>query len=178
MRGCRNATGKVSAAVLGPLLCLAVVGSWSARAAEREAIRFDRDIRPILSANCYACHGPGKQEAGLRLDSAESAARELESGFRAIVAGDVQRSEMLQRIVRQQPPAPRLVEPPSVAEQIAATVQDRVERSDRAMPRAARPRAVRDAAPAQRVVASAIAPRGHDEDQAAGLASLRGGRKR
>lgn len=61
-------------------------------------IRFDRDIRPLLSENCYACHGPGQQEAGLRLDSADEATRELDSGLRAIVAGDPAASEMLARI--------------------------------------------------------------------------------
>jgi mono/diheme cytochrome c family protein len=38
-----------------------------------EGLSFDRDIRPLLSENCYACHGPGEQEAGLRLDTAEAA---------------------------------------------------------------------------------------------------------
>ena len=67
-------------------------------AAAADAIQFNRDIRPILSENCYACHGPGKQEAGLRLDSAEAAGRELDSGARAIVAGDAKGSEMVSRI--------------------------------------------------------------------------------
>ena len=30
---------------------------------------FERDVRPILVAKCLACHGPRKQESGLRLDS-------------------------------------------------------------------------------------------------------------
>jgi hypothetical protein len=62
------------------------------------SFRFDRDIRPLLSENCYACHGPGQQEAGLRLDSAEAATRALDSGTRAIVAGDPTASEMIVRI--------------------------------------------------------------------------------
>jgi hypothetical protein len=61
-------------------------------------LRFDRDIRPLLAENCYACHGPGQQEAGLRLDSAAEATRELDSGGRAIVAGDPATSELVARI--------------------------------------------------------------------------------
>ena len=123
-RGCRNATGQVPAAGLGPLLCLAALACRPAGAAETAAIRFDRDIRPILSENCYACHGPGKQEAGLRLDSAESAARELESGFRAIVAGDVQRSEMLQRIVAADPDV--VMPPPHANKTLTAAEKQRL----------------------------------------------------
>jgi mono/diheme cytochrome c family protein len=85
-----------------PVGLLAMVGLGVAAAAE-PAIRFDRDIRPILSENCYACHGPGEQEAGLRLDSFEAASAELDSGARAIVAGDPQASEILARIVETDP---------------------------------------------------------------------------
>jgi mono/diheme cytochrome c family protein len=72
-------------------------------AADDAPVRFDRDIRPILSENCYACHGPGTQEAGLRLDSHEAATAALDSGSRAIVAGDQKASEMLARIVATDP---------------------------------------------------------------------------
>lgn len=82
------------AVALGGLVTTATVGI----AAAEPAIRFDRDIRPILSENCYACHGPGTQEAGLRLDSHERATAELDSGSRAILPGDAQASEMLTRI--------------------------------------------------------------------------------
>src|SRR6476620_2447331 len=30
---------------------------------------FEKRVRPVLAEHCFACHGPRKQEAGLRLDS-------------------------------------------------------------------------------------------------------------
>src|SRR5687767_2924582 len=64
------------------------------------AIDFARDVRPILSENCFACHGPdaNKRKAGLRLDEKEAAFQILESGERAIVAGDIEKSELLRRV--------------------------------------------------------------------------------
>src|SRR4051794_3988206 len=38
-------------------------------------VDFDRDIRPILAANCYSCHGPEKQKSDFRLDVKASALR-------------------------------------------------------------------------------------------------------
>src|SRR5438132_14195573 len=45
-------------------------------------IDFSRDIQPIFSENCYACHGPekDKRKAGLRLDLKEGAFAKLDSG--------------------------------------------------------------------------------------------------
>lgn len=60
-----------------------------------DAIGFNRDIRPILSENCFACHGPdaNQRKGELRLD-VEDAAKE-----HAIVAGDVKESEFITRII-------------------------------------------------------------------------------
>ena len=83
---------------------MAVVLSLSAAAADAQ-ISFDRDIRPILSDTCYQCHGPDsvQRQAGLRLDRHESATAEGASGAKAIVPGDVAASEIIARIISDDP---------------------------------------------------------------------------
>ncbi|HIL24074.1 MAG TPA: DUF1553 domain-containing protein [Verrucomicrobia bacterium] len=63
-------------------------------------VDYNRDIKPILSNNCYACHGPDAKQVkgGLRLDSFETATRELKSGERAIVPKDLVESALVYRI--------------------------------------------------------------------------------
>jgi len=82
---------------------VAVTISFSSQGAATtgpRSIDFNRDIQPILSDNCYACHGPdsAKRKAGLRLDEKVSPFQKLESGKTAIVAGKPESSELLNRI--------------------------------------------------------------------------------
>ncbi|MDC0050748.1 DUF1549 domain-containing protein, partial [Verrucomicrobia bacterium] len=65
-----------------------------------EKVDYNRDIKRILSNNCYACHGPDekKVKGGLRLDSFEGATKELKSGERAIVPKDLVESALAYRI--------------------------------------------------------------------------------
>ena len=58
-------------------------------------LRFNRDIRPILSENCYSCHGPdpGSRKAGLRLDVGAGAIAE-----QVIVPGNAGASELVNRV--------------------------------------------------------------------------------
>ena len=60
-------------------------------------------VQRILAQKCLTCHGPGKQEGGLRLDRRDSAMAELASGDYAIVAGDVEASALLRRVAATDP---------------------------------------------------------------------------
>src|SRR6266853_678424 len=70
------------------LLCLLAVPLSSAA----PKIDFDREIRPLFSDKCFACHGPDEKQrqAGLRFDTKE--------GLRVIVPGDSAKSRLYQRI--------------------------------------------------------------------------------
>ncbi len=57
------------------------------------AVDFSRDVYPILRRACFECHGPAKQEGGLRLDNRAAA---LESG--SISVGDPAASELMRRL--------------------------------------------------------------------------------
>src|SRR6187455_2011112 len=63
-------------------------------------VDFNRAIRPLLSDNCFACHGPDAKQvkAGLRLDLRDSATNPLKSGEIAIVPGKPAESELVRRI--------------------------------------------------------------------------------
>ncbi len=77
---------------------LSIVAAISAEA-QRE-VRFNRDVRPILSDKCFHCHGPdqAKRKGGLRLDRPNDALAKLDSGKIAIVPGKPAASELVARI--------------------------------------------------------------------------------
>jgi len=67
-------------------------------------VNYNRDVRPILSENCFACHGLDKKhrKADLRLDSREDAVSDRD-GIRAIAPGDLENSESWARIISTDP---------------------------------------------------------------------------
>jgi len=70
-----------------------------AQASSAEPVRFSRDILPILSDNCFHCHGPDEKhrEGGLRLDD-EVAAKQVREARAAVVPGKSTASELVRRI--------------------------------------------------------------------------------
>jgi hypothetical protein len=94
--------------------CLLLALTLPASAAERlpDRVEFNRDIRPILSDACFACHGPDarKRKADLRLDTEQGAFATLGKGGKAFVPHNLADSVAWQRISsadarRRMPPA-------------------------------------------------------------------------
>ncbi len=92
------------------------------------SLEFDRDIRPILSDNCFACHGPDEaaRKARLRLDLKEDALKPNRRGDRAIVPGDPARSTLIQRIRSLDPDD--VMPPPATNKTLSEAQKDALER--------------------------------------------------
>ena len=87
------------------MVTLAVVASVSlspwARGADgllnQPKLEFARQVQPIFIEHCYACHGPDKQESGLRLDTRTNALKGGDSGS-LFIAGRSKDSEIVRRV--------------------------------------------------------------------------------
>jgi mono/diheme cytochrome c family protein len=84
-----------------PILRWLVLAIAAAIPAAAAGIDFARQIQPILSENCYQCHGPGdsSRKARLRLDTREGALGPGKSGKFAVVPGKPDASELVRRII-------------------------------------------------------------------------------
>jgi hypothetical protein len=120
----KNACGAIAIGLLGATLYLTI--STQARAQQgtpAERIDYNWQVRPILSDNCFRCHGPDakSRQAGLRLDQKESAYAQ------AIAPGKPEESELINRITSTDPsyrmPPPRASAKPLTAAEIATLTE-------------------------------------------------------
>ena len=88
---------------MGRLIALGLLMYTAAPAAPHK-INFDREIRPIFSANCFACHGPDEKQRmmKLRLDTKDGLF-EKRAGYSVIVPGSRSESRLFQRISAEKP---------------------------------------------------------------------------
>ncbi|MFM8395805.1 MAG: c-type cytochrome domain-containing protein, partial [Acidobacteriota bacterium] len=107
--------------------CLLASGLWLQAALTEgvgatQELKFNRDIRPILSDRCFYCHGPDERnrKAGLRLDTFEGATKDR-GGYRAIAPGRPEESLLLRRVTSHDPAE---VMPPPAAKKSPVTAAE------------------------------------------------------
>jgi hypothetical protein len=71
--------------------------------AAADEIDFNRDIRPILTSHCTACHGGVKEAGGISFVFREKALAAGESGNRTLIPGDPDASELIKRVTSTDP---------------------------------------------------------------------------
>ncbi len=105
------------------LLSLSVLVASASSAFADEPLNFNRDIRPILSENCFYCHGqdPNKRQGELRLDVRDEA---IKSG--AIAPKDVAKSSLMKRVLSEDPD--EMMPPPKSNRRLSAEQKKLLER--------------------------------------------------
>jgi Protein of unknown function (DUF1553)/Protein of unknown function (DUF1549)/Concanavalin A-like lectin/glucanases superfamily/Planctomycete cytochrome C len=106
--------------------CCGLIPFFSARADDAPAARpieYNRDVRPILAENCFACHGPdsASRKADLRLDRREAAVEAA-----VIVPGDANGSELIARLVSHE--STEIMPPPKTKKSLTAAQIDTLKR--------------------------------------------------
>ena len=97
----RHSTGSWGRLVAVQFVAVAAVLPITARAADATE-QYLREVKPLLAARCYACHGALRQEAGLRLDTA-AAARVGGASGPVLSPGDAATSPILARVTATDP---------------------------------------------------------------------------
>src|SRR5947209_16257521 len=103
-----------------------VVALLAAPASAADPVRFNRDVRPILAENCFACHGAGKQKAGLRLDRPDAATKPNKKGVAAVVPGKPDASELVRRVLSAD--ADEVMPPPDAHKTLTAAQKETLKR--------------------------------------------------
>ena len=123
---------RFAAMSLALMFATSATSSWAASKDSKPGtggkIDFNRDIRPILSDNCFACHGPDDKErkGKLRLDDVKEALKPAKSGEHAIVPGDVAKSQLIARILTKD--ADEIMPPPKTGKKLTAQQIDLLKR--------------------------------------------------
>ena len=122
----RNAVPQDFATVTGTttiVLTLVALGTNPASAADTPRLEYNRDVRPILAENCFACHGPDSaaRKAEMRLDRRDDA---MKAG--AISPGNLDESELVARINAQDPK--ELMPPPVTTKKLTQEQKDILKR--------------------------------------------------
>src|SRR5262245_23784153 len=114
----RNAT-MIRMHALASLFVIIAVQSASAQT----KIEYNRDIRPILAENCFACHGPDSaaRKAGLRLDQRDAAVE-----AEAITPGQPEKSALIERIFAEE--ASQRMPPAKTNKRLTAAQKDLLKR--------------------------------------------------
>jgi len=116
----------------GRALAIWVALGWLGGAAHganaKAPVDFNRDIRPILSDQCYTCHGPDstQRKSGLRLDLEVEALGEFKPGKRAFAAGDVGASLAIARVESADPD--EVMPPPDSGKSLSAAQRELLRR--------------------------------------------------
>lgn len=107
------------------LVTLVVALAWLTPTVSAD-VDFNRDIRPILSENCFYCHGQdaNHRKADLRLDVRDDAIK-----GKAFVPGDAAKSSLVDRIFTDD--AEELMPPPKSNRKLSAKQKDLLKRLDR-----------------------------------------------
>ncbi len=111
---------------LALLLAGPIAVAWGTLARGAEPVDFPKDIRPILSDNCFKCHGPDapSRKGKLRLDVRADALKGGASGEPAIVPGKPDKSELLNRILSHD--EGEVMPPPESGKTITAAQKDKL----------------------------------------------------
>lgn len=105
-------------------VCLSLsVVLWTGPAQGAESLEYNRDIRPILAENCFACHGPDRaaRKGKLRLDLREEAVK-----AEAIVPGSADKSSLIAHIFADDPD--QRMPPPQSRKQLTAAQKETLRR--------------------------------------------------
>ncbi len=115
--------GRPTGLSLSGLTFCAVIGMSMASFAQEAPIVYNRDIRPILADNCFACHGADSaaRKADLRLDQFDAA-----TAMKAIVVGKPDESGVIHRIMSNDPD--EVMPPPATKKTLTAQQKDLLKR--------------------------------------------------